>query len=320
MKAKAFATMEKDNDLLKPFLIDEEANELKPVVRSSYLKNILQKSTMLWHNIKSGIKNTGSHIFHQYQSTLPSIRSLTSAFIPFYLVFVLFLIVLLLVIIVLLVNGLGTRYQFGNNMTPAADPIKEEAVPKNLTVSILQEAQKSEPFSEAMGNCFDKAIKEFVSEPQILKENAKMILECNGTRSEFVSGKGENSIEVFWVDGQTHYTVREANSQVYVARLGRRELPLSLGSLLKVSQQLASLEGQEELQQCLDKVIEKFPKEPQTLQDNAMLQVSCGGSNVTFRSEAGTNEINVYKDTQGEIVYNVKARGRAWWDRLFIRS
>ncbi|XP_032064819.1 uncharacterized protein LOC116502910 isoform X2 [Thamnophis elegans] len=314
--------MEKENGLLKPSWIDEGANELKPVVRSSYPKKIL------------------------------------------FLIVSLVIIVLMVIIALLSVNGLGTRYPFGNNMTPAADPIKEEAVPKNLTVSILQEAQKSEPlcedmencfdraikefvsepqilkekavpknltvsilqeaqksepFSEAMGNCFDKAIKEFVSEPQIVKENAKMVLECDGTRREFVSGKGENSIEVFWVDGQTHYTVREANSQVYIARLGRRELPLSLGSLLNVYQQLASPEGQE-LQQCLDKVIEKFPKEPQTLQDNAVLQVSCGGSNVTFRSEAGTNEINVYKDTQGEIVYNVKARGRAWWDRLFKRS
>ncbi|XP_058025094.1 uncharacterized protein LOC131191211 isoform X2 [Ahaetulla prasina] len=303
----AFATMKEENNLPKPFLIDEEADAFKLVCRSSYPKKIwglfLQQSTMLWHNIRSGIKNTVSCVFHKYPLTLPSIKGLTLVFI--------------LVFLFLLLKVNFTRHPFGYNITPIV-PFKE-AAPKNLTVTSLLEAQKSEPFCEAMKNCFDTAIKEFTSEPQIVKENAKMILECNGTRKEFVSGKGENYIEVFWVDRQTHYTVKEANSQVYVARLRRQPLPLNLGSLLNVYQQLASLEGSEELRQCLNKAIEEFPKEPQVVQDNAVLQVSCGGSNVTFRSEAGKNEINVYKDTQGKIAFRVKGREWAWWARLFVR-
>ncbi|KAG8127812.1 hypothetical protein E2320_014705, partial [Naja naja] len=289
MKATAFATMKEENDFLKPLLLDEEANEFQLVCRSSYPKKIwgllLQQSTMLWHNIKSGINNTVSCIFHKHPMTLPFIKSLNLAFI--------------------LVNGLGIRYQFESNVPTSVVPVKgdnTETVPKNLTVTILLAAKNSEPFCEAMENCFDTAVNKFKSEPQIVKENAKMILECNGTRKEFVSGKGENYIEVFWVDGQTYYTVKEANSQVYVARLGRQ--PLNLGSLLNVYQQLVSLEGSEELRQCLNKTIEKFPNEPHAVQDNAVLQVSCGGSNVTFHSEAGKNEINVYKDKQGEIVFN----------------
>ncbi|ETE61587.1 hypothetical protein L345_12658, partial [Ophiophagus hannah] len=262
--------MKEENDFSKPFLLDEEANEFKLVCRSSYPKKIwgllLQQSTVLWPNIKSGIKNTVSCIF---RNVVP-------------------------------VKGDNT-----------------ETVPKDLTVTVLLETKKSEPFCEAMENCFDTAVKKFELEPQIVKDNAKMILECNGTRKEFVSGKGENYIEVFWVDGQTHYTVKEANSQVYAARLGRQ--PLNLSSLLNVYQQLVSLEGSEELRQCLNKTIKEFPKEPHAVQDNAMLQVSCGGSNVTFYSEAGKNEINVYKDTLGEIVFNVKAKGWAWWARLFRR-
>ncbi|XP_034277567.1 uncharacterized protein LOC117668003 isoform X2 [Pantherophis guttatus] len=315
-RSGAFATMKEDNNFPKLFLIDEEANEFKLVYRSSYPKKVwglfLQQSTMLGRNIKSGIKNTVSCVFHRYPLTLPSIKSVTLARCGGGVLVFLFLLFLLLK-----ENRLVARYPFGYPKT-AIVPIKE-AVPKSLTVTNLLEAQKSEPFCEAMENCFDTAIKEFTLEPQMVKENAKMILECNGTRKEFVSGKGENYIEVFWVDGQTHYTVKEANSQVYVARLRRQSLPLSLASILNVDQQLASLEGSEELRQCLNEIIEEFPKEPHTVQDNAVLEVSCGGSNVTFRSGDGKNEINVYKDTQGKIVFNVKGRGWAWWARLFVK-
>ncbi|XP_039217092.1 uncharacterized protein LOC120316029 isoform X2 [Crotalus tigris] len=309
--------MKEENDLPQPFLLDEEGNELKLVCRSSYLKKLwglryknqcYDYATVLWHKIKSGIKNNVFCSSHQYTITLPPIKRLTWAFI-------------LVVLVVLLFCYYQQCIHLGTMCPPSIVHAKgdnTEAVPKNLTVPILLEAKKSEPFCEAVDNCFDKAIKEFMSEPRILQENAKMILECNGTRKEFVSGKGENHIEVFWVDGQTHYQVRETNSQVYVARLGRQHLPLSLGSLLNVNQQLASREGSEELRRCLNKTIEVFPKEPQAVQNDAVLEVSCGGSNVTFRSQAGKNEINVYED-HGKIVFNVKSRGWAWWARQFVR-
>ncbi|XP_070594007.1 uncharacterized protein [Erythrolamprus reginae] len=236
--------------------------------------------------IKSGTKNTVSRGFHK-----PPMKRLAT--------------LVLFLLSVVPIKGGNTK-----------------AVPKNLTLTILEEAKTSEPFCEAMQKCFDTAIREFMLEPLIVRENAKMILECNRTRREFVSGKGENYIEVYWVDSQTHYTVKEANSQVYVARLGRQPFPLNLGSILKVYQQLVTLEESEELQQCLYKAIEEFPKEPQALQDNAVLEVSCGGSHVTFCSEAlqnVTNEINVYQDMQGEVVFQVKAIGAAWWARPFSR-
>lgn len=310
----ALATMKEENDLSQPLLLDEEANERKLVCRSSYLKTLWELryknqyydyATVLWHKIKSGIKNNVFCSSHKY--TIP----LTLAFI-----------LVGLVVLLCLTFRLCAMCPFGNKVPPVVVHAKgdnTEAVPKNLTLPNLLEAKKSEPFCEAMDNCFDKAINEFMSEPRILQENAKMILECNGTRKEFVSGKGENYIEVFWVDGQTRYRVREANSQVYVARLGRQPFPLSLGSLLNVYQQLASREGSEELRRCLIKTIEEFPKEPQAVQNDAMLEVSCGGSNVAFRSEAGKNEINVYEDEHGKIVFNVKSRGWAWWARLFKR-
>ncbi|XP_070594010.1 uncharacterized protein [Erythrolamprus reginae] len=297
MEAKAFATMKKENNIPDvSVLIYKEANKYMDAQYPHQKK------------IKSGTKNTVSRSFH-----MPPKKTLAALFI----LFVLFL------CLVFLLWKRNELYPFGNDVTIIVDPIKGDntkVVPQNLTLTILEEAKTSEPFSEAMQKCFDTAIREFMLEPLIVRENAKMILECNGTRREFVSGTGENYLEVSWVHSQIHYMVREANSQVYMARLGRHPLPLSLGSILEVCQRLVTLEESEELRQCLNKAIEEFPKEPQVLQDNAVLEVSCGGRHVTFRSEAlqnETNEINVYKDMQGEVVFQVKARGAAWWARKF---
>ncbi|XP_070594009.1 uncharacterized protein [Erythrolamprus reginae] len=281
MEAKVFATMKKENNIPDlSVLIYKEANKYMDAQYPHQKK------------IKSGTKNTVSRGFHK-----PPKKILTVLFILF--------------VLVLCVVFLLWKQNKGDNT---------KVVPKNLTLTILEEAKASEPFSEAMQKCFDTAIREFMLEPLIVRENAKMTLECNGTRREFVSGKGENYIEVYWVDSQAHYRVKEANSQVYVARLGRHPLPLNLGSILEVYQQLVTLEESEELRQCLNKAIEEFPKEPRVLQDNAVLEVSCGGSHVTFRSEAlqnETNEINIYKDMQGKVEYIVNARGKAWWARKF---
>ncbi|XP_070594006.1 uncharacterized protein [Erythrolamprus reginae] len=320
-RCRASATITEENNIRnEPFLIDEEANMyIRMLTLSSYPKKmwvlLLKQSSTLWHNTKNGI-NTVSRIFHMRPLTLPSIKTL---------LFILLVLLLSSFVLLWKGNGLGIRYPSGNKVTTIVDPIKggnTKAVPKNLTLTILEEAKASEPFSEAMQRCFDTAIREFMLEPLIVRENAKMTLECNGTRREFVSGKGENYLEVSWVDSQAHYAVKEANSQVFVARLGRQPLPLNLGSLWKVYDQLVCLEGSEEMRQCLRKTIEEFPKEPQAVQVNAVLEVSCGGSHVTFRSEAlqnVTNKIHVYKDMQGKVVYIVNARGKAWLARLFRR-
>ncbi|KAM6472713.1 uncharacterized protein PHA67_005778 isoform 2-T2 [Liasis olivaceus] len=300
MAAKAFATMKEDSDLLETFLLDEDYREHKLVCRSSYQKKPrglpLLNSAVLLHNIKSGIKYNVSYFSRKCTMTGPPLKRST----------------LVLILVPSILLTIGGMWVWHNLPIAVADP-------KNLTVATLLEAKKSEPLCGAMEKCLDKAIKEFILELDIVKENAKMILECNGTRKEFVSGKGENYIEVFWVDGQTYYTVKEANLKVHMARLGRQPLPLSLASILNVYQELASHEGLDDLRQCLNKTIEEFPKEPSDVQNNAKLVVSCGENNVIFRSAAGKNEITVYKDMHGKIEFNVKYTGWAWWARLFTR-
>ncbi|XP_015271590.1 PREDICTED: uncharacterized protein LOC107114564 [Gekko japonicus] len=193
-------------------------------------------------------------------------------------------------------------------------------VPEKLSVATLLKAQSQEPPQRAMRNCLDEAVLKF-SEEGVLKKNARMVLQCNGTRREFLSGEGENDIEVVWISGRVEYLVHEASPEVRVARLGRHPLPLNLTTIIGVREDLATQAALEELQDCLDKVVQEFPREPMVVQNSAMLMVSCG-ADLSFISGEGQTKINVYREDymNGDIQYQVKATGWAWWARLFTRG
>nr|XP_020670873.1 uncharacterized protein LOC110091191 [Pogona vitticeps]XP_020670874.1 uncharacterized protein LOC110091191 [Pogona vitticeps]XP_020670875.1 uncharacterized protein LOC110091191 [Pogona vitticeps] len=202
------------------------------------------------------------------------------------------------------------------NMTAAVS-----VVPENLTLATLLAAETEEPQGGAMRNCLEKAVQEFSEEPSIVKKNTRMILQCNGTKREFLSGKGGNLIEVVWINEKVSYTlVHEAHPDVYLARLGRHPLPLNISSIQSVLQDVASHNGSEELRSCLRKALAELPWEPVIVQDNAKMVVSCGGTNLAFISGKGQTEINVYReDPHGEIQYAVKATGWAWFLRPLTR-
>ncbi|KAL8212957.1 UNVERIFIED_CONTAM: hypothetical protein K2H54_059806 [Gekko kuhli] len=177
-------------------------------------------------------------------------------------------------------------------------------VPEKLSVATLLEAQSQEPPQGAMRNCLDEAVLKFSDEPGVLKKNARMVLQCNGTKREFLSGEGENDIEVVWISGKVEYLVHEASPEVRVARLGRRPLPLNLTTIIGVREDLETQGALEELQDCLDKVVQEFPREPMAVQNNAMLIVSCG-TGLSFISGEGQTMINVYREDNmdGDIQY-----------------
>lgn len=194
-------------------------------------------------------------------------------------------------------------------------------VPEKLSVATLVKAQSQEPPGGAVRNCLDEAVRKFLDEPDVLQRNARMVLQCNGTRQEFLSGEGENDIEVIWISGRVEYLVHEASPEVRLARLGCHPLPLDLATIIGVRQDLATQGAFEKLQGCLDKVLQEFPKEPVVVQNNATLVVSCG-KDLSFISGGGQTEINVYREnnTDGEIQYKVKASGWPWWARFFKRG
>lgn len=306
----------KDEDYLKdPLLENGDTSNLIPLQRSKTEKlwGILSQSPVAsWLPFPSGFEYGAA--FSQHKSTKEkSTMTQTTGFpakrtrvLILVLIFVTFLLALLSVFFNLFVWPLRRQ------------PSPSVVVSQNLSEATLLEAREQGPQLGAMRECLDKAVQDFSVEPSVVKENARMILHCNGTRQEFLSGSGETRIEVVWINGNVNYNVNEISAEVHVARLARQQLPLSLTSINQLLRDLASWEGSEELQGCLDWTVQKFREEPVTVQDNAKLVVSCGSNRVTFVSGEGQNEISVYRgNEQEEIQYLVKATGWAWFVKFW---
>ncbi|XP_053159500.1 uncharacterized protein LOC128348032 isoform X2 [Hemicordylus capensis] len=329
------ASMRDDSNLYEPLLEDGDDRRLIPVPRVSYVEKLWgilpQNFAASWLNFPNSIEYgmpCSSHKLTREKSTMTQATRFaaerrTWALILGFALLSLFLLVLLCFFYSFSICPLRKQQcPIEVNRTKAEENTIAAIVvmPEDLSVATLQEAREKEHL-EAMRNCLDKAFEEFYQEPNMVKKNAKMVLQCNGTRREFLSGKGENHIEVVQINDKIDYILDEASPEVHMARLGRHSFPLNLISINEVLDDLASWEGSEELQACLNKALKEFPQEPMSVQDNASLVVVCGRKNLTFISGKGQNEINVYKeDTDEEIQYQVKATGWAWWARLFTRG
>lgn len=206
------------------------------------------------------------------------------------------------------------------NMAAAAAALS--VVPENLTLATLLAAEQEEPSLGAMRNCLKTAAEEFSKEPSIVKRNAMMTLRCDGRKWEFLSGKGGNLIEVAGTNETASYIfVHEAHPEVHLARLGIHPLPLSVSSIVGVLQDVIAHNGSEELQSCLRTALQQLPWEPEAVQNDAKMVVSCDGKRLTFISGKEQNEIDVFtEESNGPIQYRVKATGGAWWSRFFKRG
>ncbi|XP_028569693.2 uncharacterized protein LOC114588508 [Podarcis muralis] len=317
--------MRDDSNLFEPLLDDGDDSKLIPVQRFSYrekLWGILPRSSApSWlYGIECGVPSF-SDKSTMTQTTRPLGKRKTWTLI---LVLLAFLTLLTLAFIGALFWAPwrpqspveANKAKAGENTT-AAILVGQ----KNLSLAALLEAEMQEPQEGAMRKCLEEAVHKFSEEPAMVRKNSRMVLQCNGTKQEFVSGKGEIHIEVVWINGTASYILDESSPEVHVVRLGRHPMPLSLARISDVLQDLPSniseTQGDlKELRSCLNKALQEFPREPVVLQDDAKLMVTCGGVNLTFISGGGQSDINVYRE-DGEVQYQVKPTWSAWWARLF---
>lgn len=328
--------MKDDISICEPLLEDGDHSSLVPVQRVSYIERLWgilpQRSVApclkLWNHFDYGM-DCSSHKPTKEKATMTEAAGApVKKRIWVLLLVLIFLAIALIVLSVFYASFVWSpwsqlaqaevdRIRVCENTTEAI-----LVVPEKLSVATLLKAQSQEPPQGAMRNCFNEAVLKFSEEPDVLKKNARMVLQCNGTRREFLSGEGENAIEVVWISGRVDYLVHEASPQVRVARLGRHPLPLNLTTVIGVREDLAIQGALEDLQGCLDKVVQEFPSEPEVVQTNAILMVSCG-ADLSFISGEGQTKINVYRENNidGDIQYQVKTTGWwAWWARLFKRG
>lgn len=306
--------MKDESYLFCPLLEDGDSSNLVHVQRSLMEKlwGILSQSPAAsWLNFPSDIKYGTTHF--QEKSTKEKATMTLASGSPIRSVPVLILILILIIFLLAILSFSLFIWSLGKQQSPSV-PHPNVAVAKNLSIATLLEARDQEPPQGAMRDCLDKAVQEFSTEPSLVMKNTRMILHCNGTKQEFVSGNGGTHIEVVWINDMARYSVNEANAEVHVARLARNPLPLSLTSINEVLRDLASWNGSEEMQECLRLTLQKFCEEPTTVQHNAKVVVSCGNHNMTFISGKAQNEISVYRGSAyEEIQYKMKA---TFWARF----
>ncbi|XP_077187310.1 uncharacterized protein LOC143834384 [Paroedura picta] len=163
--------------------------------------------------------------------------------------------------------------------------------------------------------CFDRAVEGFLMEPSVVKQDARMLVECEGRVVEFVSGQGSCEISVFLsADDVPQYDVEVKSWYVFLERLRAGIVPLTLENLKMVRDRLGR--WQEDLHDCFDVAVLTFAKEPSWIQENAKLVIAASGETIELVSGKGENQVRVFGSKDG-IQYRISPRG--WWE-LIARS
>ncbi|XP_032629858.1 uncharacterized protein LOC116821074 [Chelonoidis abingdonii] len=91
---------------------------------------------------------------------------------------------------------------------------------------------------EKVKEALNVAVRDFSAEPGCLQENARLVIECDRGEMVFVSGKGENKVDVCIIDGKVSYSVA-ATKWVAFLRVFLKLLPKMPDCLLKLMPGLA---------------------------------------------------------------------------------
>lgn len=154
--------------------------------------------------------------------------------------------------------------------------------------------QEFEPDTKKLIACLDVVLKNFHQEPPCVKKNATLTIKSSGVTLLFSCGNGKCNITVEEVDGDLQYNVSECSGDTYLSRLCCRPQPLNVASLQKVKEGLESWEMGDDLRRCLNLVLQEFPKEPTSVQENARLVITIGKIRLEFISGKGHCEISAF--------------------------
>ncbi|XP_039373002.1 uncharacterized protein LOC120392352 [Mauremys reevesii] len=195
-----------------------------------------------------------------------------------------------------------------------------------LSTSGLQEVKKQVvlrgKMSKSLNDIFQCAEEHFDSEPDCVKNNAKMTLHWNGESLVFVSGRGECEIDVLYKQGseKPSYDIVSDSLNNFLERMSAGLNVLSLANLEEARWSLDVWEETpKSLKTCFDRAIWHFQKEPACVQENAKLVIQSSGRNLPFISGEGECEISV-SYSNGKPVYTVhEPTGEVYLARLGTR-
>lgn len=159
--------------------------------------------------------------------------------------------------------------------------------------------------------CFDRAVERFSMEPDVVRQDAEMLVECGGNVMRFISGKESCKISVFSKHGEPEYDIEVHDPYVAMERLRTGIEPLTVENLLRIKDRLGTLKWWE-FKGYLDEAISKFCLEPLCVQKNARMLIMKGSERILLISGKGENLITV-SERFGMIKYQVSVRG--WWEQ-----
>ncbi|XP_062979583.1 uncharacterized protein LOC134396907 [Elgaria multicarinata webbii] len=161
--------------------------------------------------------------------------------------------------------------------------------------------------SDALETCLDHTLLKFSREESCLQENARLVIRCEEKKLEFISGKGESSIEVSFVEGFPCYKVHlpKFGEAVEMSSCGR--LLLSVENLEKIAREIISWrEMTKGLKACLEYGWSHFAQEPLRVQDNCRMVIDTDGRKLELISGEGGNYIHVYRKRNRKIQYDIQ--------------
>ncbi|XP_030403793.1 uncharacterized protein LOC115643926 [Gopherus evgoodei] len=85
---------------------------------------------------------------------------------------------------------------------------------------------------EKVKEALNVAVRDFSAEPRCLQENARLVIECDKGEMVFVSGKGENTVDVCVIDGKVSYSVAATKCMTFLRMF--LKLPSKIPEALKM--------------------------------------------------------------------------------------
>ncbi|KYO19146.1 uncharacterized protein LOC106738204 [Alligator mississippiensis] len=92
--------------------------------------------------------------------------------------------------------------------------LSEQPLSKENLLMVRQKVRNLQGVPDKVEDVFNMAIEKFFAEQEVLQNNAKLVMKCDVGEIVFVSGKGENIVDVYLSDGKVYYKNLQETTEV----------------------------------------------------------------------------------------------------------
>ncbi|KAJ6653466.1 hypothetical protein lerEdw1_009220 [Lerista edwardsae] len=157
--------------------------------------------------------------------------------------------------------------------------------------------------------CLELALEKLSLEPPCVTNDALLTIAADQHVMQWISGKGNCEIVIYYSQGKPHCQVYVATWEQYLSCLCSQPQVLSLGNLLCTRSRLRcwSSSNKDMSLACFDEAVKRFLVEPIAVKQDARMLVECAGRVVAFVSGQGSCEISVFLENDVPL-YNAQVK------------